>query len=202
MLVIGLTGGIGSGKSTAAGYFEYLGVPVIDADAITRDLVEPGQEALDEIINVFGKGVIQADGHLNRPLLRKLVFKNPNERKTLENILHPRARQLVQQQIAELTAPYCILCVPLLIESGWTDMVQRILVIDAPRELQIQRTIERDTASVEQVEAIINSQTDRETRLAAADDILENHGDISSLHQQIDELHKKYLSLSQTASAP
>lgn len=199
MYIIGLTGGIGSGKSTVARYFESLGVPVIDADAITRELVEPGQEALDEIIKAFGASIIQANGRLNRPLLRERVFNNPKERKTLEKILHPRARKLAQQHIAKLTTPYCILCVPLLIESGWTDLVQRILVVDTPRELQIQRTIARDGISKEQAESIIDSQIDRETRLAAADDILENSEDMTSLQGKVDDLHRKYMLQAQSA---
>lgn len=198
MLIIGLTGGIGSGKSTVAGYFESLGVPVIDADKITRELVEPGQEALGEIINTFGDSIIQADGRLNRSRLREHIFKNPDERKKLENILHPRARKIVQQQINELSTPYCILSVPLLIESGWVDLVQRILVVDSPRDLQIKRTIERDKVSKEQVESIIASQTDRKTRLAAADDILENTDDRATLREKIVTLHKKYTLLGQS----
>ena len=195
MLTIGLTGGIGSGKSTVARHFESLGIPVIDADIITRELVEPGQEAIHEITAYFGDEVLQPDGQLDRARLSDRIFKNPDDRKILENILHPRAKQVALQRIAELAAPYCILCVPLLIESGWTDMVQRVLVVDLPRELQIQRIISRDKITTEKAEAIIQAQIDRNSRLASADDILDNSGDKASLLEQINTLHRKYLDL-------
>lgn len=197
MLIIGLTGGIGSGKSIIARHFEELGVPVIDADIITRELVEPGQIAIKEIVAHFGTEILQADGRLDRSRLRDRIFNNPEERRILENILHPLAQEEVQRRIARLNTPYCIICVPLLIESGWSNMVDRILVVDSSRELQIQRTISRDGASRQQVEAIIDSQIDRDIRLAAADDILENTSDIASLFGQVKILHEKYLHLAQ-----
>lgn len=193
MLIIGLTGGIGSGKSTVTKYFEQLDVPVIDADVITRELVKPGKDALKEIEAHFGPEIIQTDGQLNRAWLRARIFDNTDERKVLENILHPRAKEYAQKTISELNAPYCILCVPLLVESGWTDIVQRVLVIDLPRELQIQRTMERDGIPKNQVETIIDAQIDRNGRLAAADDVLTNTGDKSSLLEQVDTLHEQYL---------
>lgn len=199
MLIIGLTGGIGSGKSTVTKYFEQLGVPVIDADIITRELVKPGEDALKEIEAHFGPEIIQNDGQLNRAWLRARIFENADERKMLENILHPRAKSHAQKCISELNAPYCILCVPLLIESGWNDIVQRILVIDIPRELQIQRTMERDGIPKNQVETIINAQIDRNSRLAAADDILENTGDKSSLLKQVETLHQQYIKQAKTS---
>ena len=197
MLIIGLTGGIGSGKSIVASRFQELGMPVIDADTITRELVEPGQPALREIVAQFGPDILQPDGRLDRPYLRDRIFSNPDDRRILEDILHPLAQKEVQQRIARLKAPYCILSVPLLIESGWSAMVDRILVVDSPREAQIQRTITRDKTSRQQVEAIIDSQVDRETRLAAADDILENDSDLASLYSQVDILHEEYLHLAQ-----
>lgn len=199
MLVIGLTGGIGSGKSTVAHIFQSLGVPVIDADIITRELVEPGQDALRDIAGHFGNDIIQTDGHLDRAQLRERIFCNPEERAALENILHPRAKQLVQTRISELNSPYCIISAPLLIESGWTDMVQRILVVDIPSKLQIQRTIARDNITDKQAQAIIDSQIDRDARLATADDVLDNTGDIATLTIHINTLHKEYLRLAQTA---
>jgi dephospho-CoA kinase len=195
MLIIGLTGGIGSGKSTVAGHFETLGVPVIDADVITRQLVEPGQPALQEIIEHFGTTILLTDGRLDRAQLRRLVFDNPEARRELEAILHPRARIEAQRQLAQLNAPYCVLCVPLLIEAGWTDLVQRVLVIDTPRELQIQRIQQRDGLSNAEAEAIIASQADASVRLAAADDIINNDGDMESLLAQVDSLHQHYLQL-------
>ncbi len=198
MLVIGLTGGIGSGKSTVTKHFEQLGVPVIDADIITRELVRPGEDALKEIEAHFGPDIIQTDGQLNRAWLRARIFDDADERKTLEGILHPRAKEYAQNRIAELKAPYCILCVPLLIESGWTDMVQRVLVIDLPRELQIERTMKRDGIPKNQVETIINAQINRDGRLAAADDVLINTDDKSSLLEQVDALHEQYLKQAKT----
>ncbi len=193
MLIIGLTGGIGSGKSTVTEHFAQLDVPIIDADMITRELVKPGEDALKEIEAHFGPDIIQTDGQLNRAWLRARIFDNADERKVLEGILHPRAKEYAQKRISELKAPYCILCVPLLIESGWIDMVQRVLVIDLPRELQIQRTMKRDEIPKNQVETIINAQIDRKGRLAAADDVLTNTGDKSSLLEQVDTLHEQYL---------
>jgi dephospho-CoA kinase len=200
MLIIGLTGGIGSGKSTVAQRFAELGIPVIDADITTRKLVVPGQPALEEIAQQFGTDILLPSGELDRAQLRQRVFSQPNARKRLEAILHPRARAAVQQRIVALqnSSPppaYCILCVPLLIESGWQDLVQRILVVDTEREQQIQRTQQRDQLSRQQVNAIIDSQADRDTRLAAADDVITNTGDRSELQAQIDALHQRYLQL-------
>ena len=197
MLVIGLTGGIGSGKSTVTKCFASLGVPVIDADKITRELVKPGKAALKEIEAHFGQDIIQTDGLLNRDWLRARIFENPNERKILEGILHPRAKKYAKKIISKLKSPYCIFCVPLLLESGWDDMVQRILVIDVPRDLQIKRTMKRDGISKSQVETIINTQIDRDSRLAAADDLLTNMGSKASLLKQVNDLHKQYLELAE-----
>ena len=198
MLIIGLTGGIGSGKSTVTKHFEQLGVPVIDADIITRELVRPGEDALKEIEAHFGPDIIQTDGQLNRAWLRARIFDNAEERKALEAILHPRAKKYAQKCISELKAPYCILCVPLLIESGWNDIVHRVLVIDLPRELQIQRTMDRDGIPKNQVETIINAQIDRNGRLDAADDVLMNTGDRASLLKQVDTLHQQYIKQAKT----
>ena len=197
MLVIGLTGGIGSGKSTVTKCFASLGVPVIDADIITRELVKPGKAALKEIEAHFGPDTIQTDGLLDRDWLRARIFENPDERKILEGILHPRAKKCAKKVISKLKTPYCIFCVPLLLESGWNDMVQRVLVIDVPRDLQIKRTMKRDGISKSQVETIINTQIDRDSRLAAADDLLTNTGSKASLLKQVNDLHKLYLKLAE-----
>ncbi len=197
MLIIGLTGGIGSGKSTVTKCFGSLGVPVIDADIITRKLVKPGRDALKEIEAHFGPDIIQTDGQLNRAWLRARIFENPDERKIVEGILHPRAKKYAHKIISRLKTPYCILCVPLLLESGWDDMVQRVLVIDVSRELQIKRTMKRDGISKSQVETIINTQIDRDSRLAAADDLLTNMGGKASLLKQVKALHNQYLKLAQ-----
>ncbi len=204
-MIIGLTGGIGSGKSTVTQHFESLGIPVIDADIITRDLVAPGQPALQEIAQRFGTEFILPNGELDRAQLRQHIFNNhSSRRKDLEAILHPRARAEVQRRITEYQTaisqpPYIILCVPLLIESGWTDLVQRVLVVDSSQENQRQRTQQRDGLSNEQINHIIDSQTAPQTRLAAADDIINNNNDLDSLIQQVDTLHQKYLQLAHSA---
>jgi dephospho-CoA kinase len=200
MLIIGLTGGIGSGKTTVSQYFEELGIPVIDADQLTRDLVTSGQPALAEIAEKLGAEFITPSGELDRPHLRELIFAHPRQRQTLEAILHPRAREAAQQQLAALRErssppPYVILSVPLLIESGWTDLVQRVLVIDIDPELQRQRASQRDGLSTEQIEAAMHSQVERDTRLAAADDVIRNDADLNSLQAQVTALHQRYLQL-------
>ena len=204
MLIIGMTGGIGSGKSTVSHHFESLGVPVIDADVISRELVAPGQPALQEIAQQFGAQLLAADGALDRARLRQHVFENDAERKKLEAILHPKVRESMRQQVMALqdsnTPPaYCILSIPLLIESGWTDLIQRVLVIDSSPDQQLQRASQRDGLSTEQIKAVIQSQVDRETRLAAADDVIHNDADIPALLTQVETLHQRYLQLARSA---
>ncbi len=197
MLIIGLTGGIGSGKSTVARHFEALGAPVIDADDIGRELVAPGQPALAAIVERFGADMLDDSGRLDRARLRERVFTHPEQRRALEAILHPRIRAEIQRRIASLSPAcgYCILSVPLLIESGWQDLVDRVLVVDAPREAQIQRTVRRDGVTRQQAEAVIASQADRHTRLRAADDVIHNEGDLAALQEQIEALHQRYRQL-------
>jgi len=202
MLIVGLTGGIGSGKTTTSRYFEQLGVPVIDADLIVHQLQQPGQPALAEIAERFGAGVLRADGSLDRQRLRQQVFNDPRQREALEAILHPRARQELLRQIAELDTDYCIVAVPLLIESGWDELVHRVLVVDAPRELQIRRSRQRDQLSTEQVEAVIDSQLDRQARLDAADDVITNDGDQQALREQVARLHQRYQRLATRPPEP
>jgi len=208
MLIIGLTGGIGSGKSTVSHHFESLGVPVIDADVIARELVGPGQLALQEIVQQFGPELLMADGTLDRAQLRQRVFesdaKHDNDRKRLEAILHPKVRDSMSQHVTALrdssTPPaYCILSIPLLIESGWTDLIQRVLVVDASPAQQQQRASQRDELSKEQISAIIRNQVDRDTRLAAADDVIHNDTDITALQAQVEALHQRYLQLARSA---
>ena len=203
MLIIGLTGGISSGKTTVSHHFESLGVPVIDADIIAHELVAPGQPALAEIAQQFGNDCLATDGSLDRRALRQRVFRNADERKKLEAILHPRVRDEIRRRVEALQsiqAPpaYCILSIPLLVESGWTELVQRVLVVDSSPEAQLRRTQQRDGIDAEQAEAIIRSQTPRETRLAAADDIIHNDADLPALHAQVDELHQRYLQLARS----
>jgi len=199
MLIIGLTGGIGSGKSTVARHFENLGVPIIDADDIGRQLVEPGRPALAAIAEHFGIDMLTDSGQLNRTRLRERVFTHPEQRRELEAILHPRIRTEIQQRITNLSPAcgYCLVSVPLLIESGWQDLVQRVLVVDTPRELQIRRTTARDGITRRQAEAIIASQAERDARLRAADDVIHNDGDLATLQEQVETLHRCYCQLAE-----
>jgi dephospho-CoA kinase len=195
MLVIGLTGGIGSGKSITADMFAARGIPVIDADVIARELVEPGMPALAEITARFGPRVIGADGRLDRNALRQQVFGDPVARADLESILHPRIRQRMRDRIDALDSPYCILVIPLLVETGQRDLVQRVLVVDAPEAVQRARVRRRDDLDSDEIEAVLQAQTDRQTRLAVADDVIHNDSDLSSLEAQVDALHRTYLQL-------
>jgi dephospho-CoA kinase len=195
-LVVGLTGGIGSGKSTVSAIFESLGVPVIDADQLAHQLVAPGQAALDEIRKTFGERCITPDGHLDRALIRQRVFSNSDEKQKLESILHPRIRNRIVAWIAGLESPYCIVVIPLLLETGQTDLVDRILVVDIPENEQLTRVAARDGLTHNAVLAIMDSQTDRETRLAAADDVIANSSDIASLESRVRTLHSYYLEIS------
>ena len=201
MLIVALTGGIGSGKSAVADEFSRLGVPIIDTDILARQLVEPGTPAYAEIVQTFGKGILTDDGQLDRRQLRERIFAEPQQRETLEKILHPRIREEVRCQIARLHSAYCIVVIPLLSEKGNYSFVDRVLVVDAPREQQIRRTMARDRHSREQVEQILTSQSSRDQRLAIADDILDNSGDLANLQQQVQALHRQYQSLALTGQS-
>lgn len=195
MLTIGLTGGVGSGKTTVTRHFSSLGVPVIDADELARQLVEPGQPAYRAIIEEFGQEILTQEKTIDRPKLRRLIFANSNRRVVLESILHPLVREEVQRQIEKLSAPYCIVSIPLLIETGQTDIVDRILVINSPRQAQISRTVARDGVSAQEVEAIIAAQVGSELRLSMADDVLENNGNVDEIYPKVEALHQEYLKL-------
>jgi dephospho-CoA kinase len=192
MLVIGLTGGIGSGKSTAARIFEELGVPVFDTDKIARELVNQGQPALQEIRSTFGDAVFQPDGYLNRAELKRLIFENDLARTKLEAILHPRIREQLLHDIRHSNAPYCVAVIPLLVEHHWQTLVDRVLVIDVPETMQLERARKRDMLSDNMILSIIKSQVDRKTRLAAADDIVNNEKGTDDMRQQILVLHQRY----------
>lgn len=192
---VGLTGGIGSGKSTAAEIFSELGVPLIDADIIARELVEPGQAALKEIIAAFGREVLDAEENLDRTRLRNLVFSSKEHKLRLEAILHPRILQELSCRAARLTTPYCILVIPLLIETGQKNLVNRILVIDTSEEVQRRRLKTRDGFSDAEIDAALRAQSTRAARLAAADDIIENNTDLATLRHQVKHYHRKYLGL-------
>ena len=194
-LVVGLTGGIGSGKTTVANGFTALGVPVIDADLLARELVEPGQTALDEIISTFGTEAVTADGQLDRDYMRQRIFSDPDQKSRLEAILHPKIRQRIRTLLADIRTPYCIVVIPLLLETRQTDLVDRILVIDSPEKEQLKRVAARDGLSDNAIMAIIKSQIDRNTRLAAADDIIVNDQDVNELTGRILKLHRHYMGI-------
>ncbi len=195
VLRIGLTGGIGSGKSTACEIFSELKVPVIDADVIAVKAVKPGMPALQSIIDEFGVKIITKDGYLNRKKLRDRIFKNESDRRKLESILHPVIYKEIERQTKSINSAYCIISIPLLLETGTSDIIDRILVIDIPKELQLSRASARDNASLKNIETIIHSQISRDDRLAAADDIINNEGDIENLRKQIYDLHEFYKSI-------
>ena len=194
-LRIGLTGGIASGKTTAARRFAELGVPVIDADEVARALVAPGEPALTEVARRFGAAVLTPAGELDRRALRELVFADTAARRDLEAILHPRIKAEMAHRAAAVTGPYLLLVIPLLIEGGARDDLDRILVVDAAEEAQLARLAARDGGSPDQARAILGAQAARVERLARADDVLRNDGDVKSLRDQVDRLHQRYLQL-------
>ncbi len=195
MLIIGLTGGIGSGKTTVCNSFSALGTPVIDADLAARDVVRPGTSGLTQIINRFGQSILAPDGTLDRGKLREQVFSNERSRRELEAILHPLIRQQMDKRLARLKAPYTILAIPLLLESGHREGINRILVIDAEESQQIERACRRDHQSKNQIHAIIATQCNRKDRLSAADDVIYNTGDLEQLNNQVVAMHNHYLRL-------
>jgi dephospho-CoA kinase len=195
MLIVGLTGGIGSGKTAVSNAFTRLGVPVIDTDILAREAVEPGQPALQQIINQFGPACLKASGTLDRDYLRRVVFADPVLRKHLETILHPRILELLKERIATLDAPYCVVVIPLLAETGMAGLVHRTLVVDVPENLQIRRIIVRDAMDEEQARRILAVQANRAQRLALANDIIDNSGDFAELEAKVTALHQHYLAL-------
>lgn len=195
-LIIGLTGGIGSGKSAAAARFEQAhGIHVVDADIKSRVVVEPGRPALQKIVDRFGDAVLQEDGSLNRAALRERVFQVPDERRWLEQLLHPLIREEIVTDLASARSPYALLVSPLLVESGQYQMTRRVLVVDVPEDLQIARTTARDNVPEYQVRAILKAQAQREERLRHAHDVIANDRDLAALHAQVDALHQQYLAL-------
>jgi dephospho-CoA kinase len=198
MLVIGLTGGIGSGKTAASDYLASKGICVVDADLAARVVVEPGQPALAAIRQRFGDGVIQADGALDRRALREIVFADSSARKDLEAITHPAIGAEIVRQLSASTSPYTLLGSPLLLESSQHKLANRILLIDVPEEVQLRRTASRDKVAEAQVRAIIAAQMSREEKRRRADDIVMNDADLASLHQQLDALHETYLKMAES----
>jgi dephospho-CoA kinase len=196
MFTVGLTGGIGSGKSAAAARFAELGAAVVDTDVIARELTVPRSPALDAIHALFGSDVIAADGTLDRAALRRRVFGDTVARGQLEAVLHPRIHQEVVTRLAALSAPYAVAVIPLLVETRrFRDLPDRVLVIDCPEDVQIERAMARSGLGREEVSAIIAAQASRSERLAAADDVIVNTGTREALRAEVDALHQRYLAL-------
>lgn len=196
-LRIGLTGGIASGKSLVADCFAELGVTVVDTDVIARQVVSPGSPALKEISESFGAEVISPDGTLDRGAMRSIVFSDENRRLQLEAILHPRIRREAEQQVATVSGHYLIIVVPLLLESPMQAMMDRILVVDCAEDTQIARLMARDVETEQQARRIMATQASRKDRLAIADDVISNDGEIEDTRQQVHTLHHSYLDLPQ-----
>jgi dephospho-CoA kinase len=195
-LVIGLTGGIGSGKSAAADEFGRLGATIVDTDVIAHELTGPGGGAMPEIARQFGKAFVEASGAMDRKRMRDLVFSDAEEKQRLEALLHPLIRAESARRIADAAGPYVVHVVPLLVESpAHRERVARVLVVDCPEDVQIARVRQRSNLPEAQVRRIIAAQIQRERRLAAADDVIDNSGDIAALHKQVRTLHEKYLAL-------
>jgi dephospho-CoA kinase len=192
-LLVGLTGGIASGKSSVARLFEALGVPVVDADAVAREVVAAGTPGLDAIRVRFGERIIAADGELDRAALRARVFADPAARRDLEAILHPRIRRIMDERLRAACAPYAIAMIPLLLETGQQDRFDRVLVVDVTPATQLQRAHARDGTPHQTLQGILAAQLDRDNRLAQADDVIDNEGDPQALPAQVARLHESYL---------
>ena len=202
MFSVALTGGIASGKSEVERLFAARGIEIIDADLIAREVIAVGTPGLTEIIEAFGVDVLDADGALDRKAMRKRVFTDPNVRHHLESIIHPRVRQTLQERAARVQSAYAILVIPLFVESGEYHWVDRVLVVDVPRELQIKRLLARDGITVELAESMLNVQVSREQRLAIADDVIDNSASLALLDDEVESLHQSYLLFAHDKSVP
>ncbi|OOE90160.1 dephospho-CoA kinase [Salinivibrio sharmensis] len=200
-VVVGLTGGIGSGKTTVANRFAAKGIDIIDADVIAREVVAPGSDGLAAIVGRFGTPALTPDGSLDRAWLRERVFSHPNDKQWLDNLLHPMIRQRMIQACAQASSAYCLLVVPLLVENNLMSLAQRVLVVDVDEQTQIARTLARDHVSEQQVHAILAAQASRAQRLAVADDVIDNTQTEVELDRQVDALHHTYLTLATQANA-
>ncbi|MBV53055.1 MAG: dephospho-CoA kinase [Coxiellaceae bacterium] len=196
MLTIGLTGGIGSGKTSATNYFASLGITIIDADRIAHQITSKGTPEFQHILTHFGPSILQSDGNINRSSLRKIIFNDPNEKKWLESYLHPIIREIITDQLALSQSPYTIIAIPLLTESEGIHFIDRILLIDTDESLQIKRTMQRDDLSFKEAANIIKHQASRNRRIATANDIIINNGTLEELYHKLHSLHKTYLNLS------
>lgn len=191
--VVGLTGGIGSGKSAATALFEKHNIDIIDADQVARDVVELGSQGLADIVAHFGSDILLENGQLDRAALREKVFNDEQEKQWLNNLLHPLIRKQMQECIESSTSAYCVLAVPLLVENKLTIMCNEVVVVDCPETLQLSRAMQRDGSTEKTIKNIMASQANRETRLAAADYVLDNSSNLAQLAQQVDELHSKLI---------
>ncbi|MEB4801075.1 dephospho-CoA kinase [Acinetobacter soli] len=194
--IVGLTGGIGSGKSAASQWFEHQGIDVVDADVVAREVVQPGQSALEKIAQHFGDWVLQADGQLDRRALRDYIFQHPEARQQLEAITHPIIRQSILSQLQQAQSAYVILVSPLLFETGQDRMTHRNLLVDVSEAIQLKRASQRDAQSTEQIQKIIATQMPRSEKLKRADDVVHNEGTLDELYQQLMRLHTDYLTRS------
>lgn len=195
IMIVGLTGGIGSGKSEVSTRFERLGITVVDADLIARQVVLPGTEALEKIAGHFGRSILTANGELDRKKLREIIFNNIDKKVWLENLLHPIIRQETLKQLNASKSPYTILSSPLLLETDQHQLVDRVLVVDVDEHLQLVRASNRDANNQEQIKKIMSTQVSRAQRCSKADDIIHNNGDLQDLQQQVEQLHSRYLEL-------
>ncbi|KPM00325.1 dephospho-CoA kinase [Vibrio splendidus] len=196
-IIIGLSGGIASGKTTVANLFnEHFNIDIVDADIVAREVVAVGSDGLEQITDHFGETILLEDGSLNRSKLRELIFSDPTEKQWLNDLLHPMIRNKIDSDLSKVTSPYGLLVAPLLVENQMQSMADRVLIVDVPTEVQIERTMSRDNVSREQVASILKSQASREQRLAVADDVIKNHTKNQELLPQITDLHQKYLAIS------
>ncbi|MCC2522977.1 dephospho-CoA kinase [Vibrio coralliilyticus] len=194
--VVGLTGGIASGKTTVANLFQsQFGIEIVDADVVAREVVEPGSEGLKAIEERWGADILLHDGTLNRAKLREVIFANEEEKAWINGLLHPMIREKMQADIAKVTSPYGLLVIPLMVENNLQSLADRVLVVDVDKQTQMQRTVERDGVPLEQVESILAAQASRTQRLAIADDVIKNNATNQELLPQITELHQKYLEI-------
>lgn len=194
-LVVGLTGGIASGKSLVGAMFVKHGAALIDTDVVAREVVAPGEPGLAAVVEEFGPGVVSPSGDLNRPALRSLVFADDEKRRKLEAILHPLIRSRTRAKLADLAVPYALVAVPLLVETSFGELVDRILVVDCPESLQLERLMRRDAIPKPEALAMLRAQIDRATRLKAAHDIIDNSGTAEATRRQVELTHRRYLDL-------
>jgi dephospho-CoA kinase len=201
MFRVGLTGGVASGKSTVTKIFRTFAVPIIDADELARDVVEPGQPPLERLVERFGASILTADGHLDRPALRTIVFSDPKARADLEALTHPAIGAALERLSASSGGPYQILVIPLLVEKSLGPQLDRVLVVDCAEELQIRRLQARDGSTPAEAQAILNAQASRTARLKAAHDVIKNDGEVGALREQVAALHARYLQRARASAA-